>query len=103
MVLDLTKNQPKEEVKMSFEKTEEIGIIHRNAKGWTVELNRIAYNGREPVYDLRSWFPDGKMGKGITLTDQALENLLIVLKAHLEGELPINESEEISAHLPNDF
>lgn len=56
MVIDLTKNQPKEEQqKMSFEKTEEIAIINRNAKGWTVELNKISYNGRDPVYDLRSW------------------------------------------------
>ncbi|EPI11777.1 hypothetical protein D358_00190 [Enterococcus faecalis RP2S-4] len=107
MVIDLTKNQPKEErQKMSFEKTEEIAIINRNAKGWTVELNKISYNGRDPVYDLRSWSPDGRMGKGMTLTDQTLENLLIVLKAHLEGELPREEKEEeneLEARLPQDF
>ncbi|EJZ8466909.1 hypothetical protein OIV85_002594 [Enterococcus faecalis] len=107
MVIDLTKNQPKEErQKMSFEKTEEIAIINRNAKGWAVELNKISYNGRDPVYDLRSWSPDGRMGKGMTLTDQTLENLLIVLKAHLEGELPREEKEEeneLEARLPQDF
>ncbi|MFG5450401.1 YdbC family protein [Enterococcus faecalis] len=107
MVIDLTKNQPKEEQqKMSFEKTEEIAIINRNVKGWTVELNKISYNGRDPVYDLRSWSPDGRMGKGMTLTDQTLENLLIVLKAHLEGELPREEKEEeneLEARLPQDF
>ena len=47
----------------------------------------------------------------MTLTDQTLENLLIVLKAHLEGITPDGESgqteqekeSEISAHLPDNF
>ncbi|TGY21409.1 hypothetical protein E5349_12095 [Enterococcus faecalis] len=71
-----------------------------------IELNKISYNGRTPVYDLRSWSPDGRMGKGMTLTDQTLENLLIVLKAHLEGEFPEEEKEtesELEARLPQDF
>lgn len=108
MVIDLTKNQSKEENKdVSFEKTEEIGIIARNKWG-TTELNKVSYNGRDPVYDLRNWSPEGKMKKGITLTDQTLENLLIVLKAHLEGDIPTEEKEDteesdISAHLPEDF
>lgn len=111
MVLDLTKNQPQEKKEMSFEKVERIGIIAKSNTGWTTELNRISYNGRDPVYDLRTWSPEGKMGKGMTLTDQTLENLLIVLKAHLEGITPEGESgqaeqeteSEISAHLPDNF
>lgn len=107
MVMDLTKNQPQpKEVEMSFEKTEEIAILNRNTKGWTVELNKVSYNGREPVYDLRSWSPEGRMGKGLTLTNQTLKNLLIVLKAHLEPEEVVkeeNNNQVIPAHIPPEF
>ncbi|WP_321386451.1 hypothetical protein [uncultured Enterococcus sp.] len=73
-----------------------------------MELNKVSYNDREPVYDLRSWSPEGRMGKGVTLPDQTVANLLIALKAHLEGELPKDKAEEqptpdISAHLPEEF
>lgn len=107
-IFDFTQNQPEKKQEISFEKVQEIAILSRNAKGWTTELNKISYNGRDPVYDLRSWSPEGRMGKGITLSDQILSNLLIVLKAHLEGEFPNQESEEateeeISAHLPDDL
>lgn len=113
MVFDFTKDQPqKQQDEVSFKKTEELAVLSRNAKGWTVELNKISYNGRDPVYDLRSWSPQGRIGKGLTLTDQTLNNLLIVLKAHLEGELPSEEQntaiegqeidgeQGINAHLP---
>ena len=108
MVLDLSQNKKEEKKAFSFEKTEEIAILSKNGRGWTVELNKVSYNDGDPVYDLRSWSPEGKMGKGMTLTDQTLANLLIVLKAHLKGELPTDETEtpseeEISAHLPDDF
>lgn len=108
MVLDLTKNQPTEEKKLSFEKTAKLAVLDWNAKGWTIELNKVSYDGREPVYDLRSWSPEGRMGKGITLSNQTLANLLIALKAHLEGIEPPGEQEETSdqeipAHLPSNF
>lgn len=108
MVMDLTKNQPQQnKVEMSFIKTEEIAILNRNAKGWTVELNKVSYNEREPVYDLRSWSPEGRMGKGLTLTDQTLENLLIVLQAYLKPETDVVKEESniqaIPAHIPPEF
>lgn len=107
MVMDLTQNQPQQKkVEMSFKKTEEIAILNRNAKGWTVELNKVSYNEREPVYDLRSWSPEGRMGKGLTLTDQTLENLLIVLNAYLKPEETVKEetnTQAIPAHIPSEF
>ncbi|WP_445448474.1 YdbC family protein [Enterococcus faecalis] len=108
MVLDLTKNQPTEQKKLAFEKTEQLAVLDRNGKGWTVELNKVSYDGREPVYDLRSWSPEGRMGKGLTLSNRTLENLLIALKAHLEGIVPPNETEEtkedqVPVRLPSDF
>lgn len=111
MVMDLSQNQPEQEKKnpnISFEKVEEIAILNRTKWGTTVELNKVSYNGREAVYDLRNWTPEGEMRKGITLTDQTLANLLIALKNHLEGGLSKDESDhladsDITAHLPNNF
>ena len=63
-----------------FEIINHIGTISSSSSGWSVELNRVSWNGNEPKYDLRSWSPDhSRMGKGITLTDReliALSNLL---------------------------
>lgn len=111
MVYDFTKKQEVEKQEMSIKKEEEIAILSKNPKGWTIELNKISYNGREPVFDLRSWSPEGRMGKGITLTDQVLDNLLVVLKAYLEGDLPVeevkpkeeNQKEELPGLLPVDM
>lgn len=94
MVYDFTKKQETEKQELSFTKEEPIAILSKNQKGWTIELNKISYNGRPPVFDLRSWSPDGKMGKGITLPDQVVDNLLVVLKAYLEGELPVEAADE---------
>lgn len=110
MVYDFTKKQETEKQELSFTKEEEIAILSKNQKGWTIELNKISYNGREAVFDLRSWSPEGKMGKGITLTDQVVDNLLVVLKAYLEGELPNEDSgdkeespsDELPGRLPVD-
>ena len=74
---------------LKYEIINQIGIVSTNAGGWSLELNRVSWNGNEPKYDLRSWSPDhSKMGKGITLTDNdiiALSKLLIkeveILKA----------------------
>lgn len=90
MVFDFTKEQKNEKKELSIQK-EQIAILSKNHKGWTIELNKISYDGRPAVYDLRNWSPNGKMGKGLTLTDQTMDNLLVVLKAYLEGELPIEE------------
>ena len=55
---------------------EEIAVLSENEKGWRKELNLIAWNGREPKYDIRDWAPEHeKMGKGITLTDEEAEIL----------------------------
>ena len=59
-----------------YDIVEEIGILSENAKGWRKEINLISWNGAAPKYDIREWAPDHeKMGKGITLTKEELENL----------------------------
>ena len=61
---------------IKFEIKEELGVISESAKGWTKELNLISWNGAEAKYDLRDWSPNHeKMGKGITLTADEVQEL----------------------------
>ena len=54
----------------------EIAILSTEKSGWTKELNLIAWNGKAPKYDIRSWSPDHqKMGKGVTLSAEELSAL----------------------------
>jgi hypothetical protein len=58
---------------MTFEIKETIGVLSKNAKGWTKEFNVISWNGREPKHDIREWSPEhDKMGKGLTFTKEEL-------------------------------
>ena len=57
-----------------------IGVISERSKGWRKELNLVSFNGNAPKYDLREWAPNHeKMGKGITLNEEELEQLKKIL------------------------
>ena len=44
---------------------------------WTIEVNKVQYEGREVQYDIRRWNPDHThMGKGITLFEDEFKRLL---------------------------
>ena len=60
-----------------FEITKNIGVLSSNPKtAWTRELNLVSWNGAPAKYDIRDWAPThDKMGKGISLTSEELENL----------------------------
>ena len=61
---------------IKFEIVKKIGVLSKTDKGWTKELNLIAWNDREPKYDIREWSPDGQtMGKGVTLSKEELAAL----------------------------
>lgn len=61
---------------LQFEIVETIGVLSTNKSGWTKELNLVSWNGRAPKFDLRDWAPDhAKMGKGITLSNDELDQL----------------------------
>ncbi|HZK02581.1 MAG TPA: PC4/YdbC family ssDNA-binding protein [Anaerovoracaceae bacterium] len=61
---------------VTFELVEHIGIFGKDPKGWTKELNRVAWNGGVTKYDIRSWDENHlKMGRGVTLTKQELIDL----------------------------
>lgn len=63
-----------------YEIINHIGVISTSSSGWTLELNRVSWNGNEPKYDLRTWSPDhAKMGKGITLSEGELLSLFELL------------------------
>jgi hypothetical protein len=58
---------------VTFELEEHIGVFGKDAKGWTRELNRVAWNGGAAKFDVRNWDEQHqKMGRGITLTQQEL-------------------------------
>ena len=80
---------------LTYEITKSIGVLSENAKGWTKELNMVSWNGREPKYDLREWSPDhSRMGKGITLTEEDIENLKALLN-DIDGDDDIDESQTV--------
>lgn len=78
------------EVKYEIKKT--IAVISTSAKGWTKELNLVAWNDKEPKYDIRDWAPEHeKMGKGITLSTEEAMVLFDALAEELYAE---DEKEE---------
>ena len=65
---------------IKYDIVEEIGVLSENTKGWKKELNLISWNGATPKYDLRDWAPEHeKMGKGVTLSEEEMEGLKILL------------------------
>lgn len=65
---------------LKFEIKEYIGTVSESSKGWTKELNIVSWNGANPKFDLRDWAPEhGKMGKGLTFTNEELKNLRDIL------------------------
>lgn len=69
------------EKEFSYEIKEPIQVLSKNAKGWTKEVNYVSFNERSPKIDIREWNHDeGKMGKGVTLTEDEAELLYKALK-----------------------
>ena len=61
----------------SYEIIKTIAVLSTSKSGWSKELNLVAWNGKEPKYDIRSWAPDhSRMGKGISLTEEEMERLV---------------------------
>lgn len=60
-------------------------MLSESTKGWTKELNLISRNGANPKYDLRDWAPNHeKMGKGITLNTDEVQQLYMLLEKIVE-------------------
>ena len=47
----------------------EIGVLSKNDRGYTKEVNLVSWNGNDPKVDIREWYPGHeRCGKGVTLT-----------------------------------
>ena len=70
---------------ITYDIVETIGVVDSGVK--TLELNRISWNHRAPVFDLRKWDETHeKMGKGVTMNDSDLRGLYEILREYYEGE-----------------
>ena len=71
-------------VENKFEIVKHIGKLSDINNGYTKELSFMAWNHREPVYDIRTWNQEHtKYGKGVTLTLREMALLQDLMK---EGE-----------------
>ena len=62
---------------IKFEIVNHIGVINRNDRGWTKELNIVSWNDQPPKYDIRDWDEQHeRMSRGITLTRQEIESVV---------------------------
>jgi len=72
---------------IQYEIVKEIAVLSQSDSGYTKEINLISWNGNDPKYDIRSFSPDReKCGKGITLTEQEVKNLLAALQTELKNK-----------------
>ena len=70
---------------IKYEITEKIAVLSQTSGGWTKELNLVSWNDKPAKYDLRDWSPEHeKMGKGITLSEEEMQELKKVLKECLK-------------------
>ena len=61
---------------ITFKIEEEIAVLSVRGS-WSLELNRVSWNGAPAKYDIRSWNEDHtRMGKGVSLTKDEMDKLL---------------------------
>ena len=72
---------------IQYEIVKEIAVLSTGDSGYTKEINRISWKGKEPKYDIRSFSPNReKGGKGITLNADEAAALLKALQKELNSE-----------------
>lgn len=70
---------------IKYEVLEKIGVLSEKPTGWKKELNFVSWNGAPGKFDIREWSPEhDKMGKGITLTLEELQQLKDLIEEALE-------------------
>jgi hypothetical protein len=71
---------------IKFEIVRGFGALSASGRGWSKELNIVAWNGREPKLDIRDWSEDhARMGKGVTLTRDEAVKLYDYLAVYLKS------------------
>ena len=62
---------------IKYEIVKALGVLSEGSNGWKKELNLVSWNDRAPKYDIRDWDENHeKMGKGITLSEDEIQNLV---------------------------
>lgn len=68
----------------TYEVIERIATLSEN-NDWSKELRLVSFNGRPPRLDIREWNEsEGRMSKGIGLTDDEAKKLYDALKSRFE-------------------
>ena len=69
---------------ITFEVKEKIAVCNSSANMWSLMLNKISWNGREPKgLDLRWWDPKMEhCRKGITLSEEDARGLMVALQEY---------------------
>ena len=69
---------------IKYEVKEECGLVAKLKNGDEIKLRYMSWNGREPKYDIRTWYTDEdgneKCRKGIGLTGEQLIELGKIIK-----------------------
>lgn len=65
--------------KQNFEMVTDMGIIGRDESGYTKHLILAKWYGRPPVYEVRTFAPDGTPKKRCGMTPEELDNLTEIL------------------------
>ena len=73
----------------SYEVKKNCGVVAKRRND-TIELRLVSYGGKEPKYDIRTWYIDNddeeKLGKGVTLTREELATLRDLIDKELKDE-----------------
>lgn len=65
---------------IKYEVVKHIGVLSEGSNGWRKEINMVSWNDRPAKYDIRDWDENHeKMGKGITLSENEMQNLIDLL------------------------
>lgn len=60
---------------VSCEVLDTLAILSTSKSGWEKRVCLVSWNGNLPKIDIREWSPEGKMSKGVTLTEEEFEIL----------------------------
>ena len=67
---------------LKYEIKKNLGVIGEGTKGWKKEVNLVSWNDRKPKLDIRDWDETHeKMGKGVTLNKNEVEELKKLLES----------------------
>ena len=65
---------------IKYEVVKHIGVLSEGNNGWKKEVNLVSWNDRPAKYDIRDWDENHeKMGKGITLSENEMQNIIDLL------------------------